>query len=335
VDSEEREQAQRIINRQIENMSRMLDDLLDVSRITEGKIELRKKPVALEAILTAATSLARSGCAARRQELTLTLPPEPVFLHADSTRLEQVFGNLLTNACKYSGHGCHIALSAERAPREVIVRVKDDGIGIEPELLPHVFELFVQASRTLDRQHGGLGIGLTLVQRIVKLHGGDIEARSEGRGHGAEFVVRLPILAEPPPPPPPAPAPVQDMARRILIVDDNTDGARSLAMIQKRRGHVAETASTGPEAVTAAAAFRPEVVLLDIGLPGMNGFEVARKIRAMPELGGVFIIAMSGYGREEDRHEAKQAGFDEYMVKPVDLEQLRAWMRERARKGTA
>jgi len=332
VEPEEREQAQRIIGRQIENMSRMLDDLLDVSRITEGKIEMRRKPVALEAILTAATSLARAGCAARNQELTLSLPSEPVFLDADATRLEQVFGNLLTNACKYSGHGCHIALKAERAGPEVIVRVQDDGIGIDPELLPHVFELFVQASRTLDRQHGGLGIGLTLVQRIVKLHGGSIKAHSEGLDRGAEFVVRLPILAEPPPPPPPVPVPMPEVPRRILIVDDNTDSARSLAMLQNRRGHTAKTAFTGPEALTIAAEFRPEVILLDIGLPGMDGFEVVRQIRAMPELHGAFIIAMSGYGREEDQQEAKQAGFDDYMVKPVDLEELRVWMRERAGK---
>ena len=326
--ADERALAQQIIARQIENMSRMIDDLLDVSRITEGKIDLRKKPVALEAILTAATSLARSGCAAHHQELVLTLPADPVFLEADATRLEQVFGNLLTNACKYGGDGCHIALTAERAGREIIVRVTDDGAGIAPELLPHIFDLFVQASRTLDRAHGGLGIGLTLVQRLVKLHGGSIEARSDGPGRGAEFIVRLPILAQAPAATAPTPRPAQETPRRILIVDDNTDSARSLAALQKRRGHETHTAFTGPDALTAAAGFLPEVMLLDIGLPGMDGFEVARQIRGMPALRGVFIIAMSGYGREEDRLEAKQAGFDEYLVKPVDLDQLRAWLRE-------
>ena len=369
VSAEERAQAQRIIGRQIENMSHMIDDLLDVSRITEGKITLRKKAVSLEAVLTAATSLARSGCAAHHQELTITLPAEPVWLNADATRLEQVFNNLLGNACKYSGDGCHIALHAEvveaeagatsssyspspssssgttgsedRAgvggrgrgrgdAREILITVTDDGIGIDPELLPRVFDLFVQASRTLDRAHGGLGIGLTLVQRLVKLHGGSIQARSEGLGHGAQFIVRLPILAEAPPPAPLPPAPAaRDIPRRILIVDDNTDSARSLAILQTRRGHITQTAFTGPDAVTAAAEFLPEVVLLDIGLPGMDGFEVARQIRAMPALSKVFIIAMSGYGRDEDRAEAKLAGFDEYLVKPVDLEQLRTWLRER------
>ena len=360
VTSVERNDAQQIIARQIENMSRMIDDLLDVSRITEGKINLKKKPVSLETILTAAASLARSGCAAHGQELTVSLPTEPVFLDADATRLEQVFGNLLTNACKYSGDGCHIVLSAEvvaavesssssssssksggrgikdededdyehEGRREVLVRVTDDGAGIDPELLPHVFGLFVQASRTLDRAHGGLGIGLTVVQRLVRLHGGSIEARSDGLGHGAEFIVRLPILAAAPPAPAPPPPPAQETPRRILIVDDNTDSARSLATLQKRRGHETHTAFTGPEAVAAAAEFLPEVVLLDIGLPGMDGFEVARRLRAMPALRGVLIIAMSGYGRDEDRAEAKQAGFDEYLVKPVDLEQLRTWLRE-------
>ncbi len=227
--AEERTEAQRIIGRQIESMSRMIDDLLDVARITEGKIELRKQPVALEAILTAATSLVRSSFVARHQDLAISMPTSPVFLHADATRLEQVFVNLLSNACKYSDEGCHISVTAERAvglgPPEVLVRVRDDGAGIDPELLPRIFDLFVQASRTLDRSNGGLGIGLTLVGRLVKLHGGSVEAHSAGLGHGSEFVVRLPILRE-------APAPVREVelngrnirepSRRILIVDDET-----------------------------------------------------------------------------------------------------------------
>jgi PAS domain S-box-containing protein len=326
---EEHAQAHRIVGRSIENMSRLIDDLLDVSRITEGKIQLRREPVNLEAILTAAASLVRCSCAAHRQELTVRLPDEPVFLHADATRLEQVFGNLLGNACKYAGDGCHIALNAERGEGEVMVRVADDGAGIDPELLPRIFDLFVQASRTLDRAHGGLGIGLTLVRRLVKLHGGSITAHSDGLGHGAEFIVRLPILAEPPPPPPPPPPVARETPRRILVVDDNTDSARSLATLQKRRGHETRTAFTGPEAVAVAADFLPEAVLLDIGLPGMDGFAVARQLRAMPALQGVFIIAMSGYGHGHDRAEAQAAGFDEYMVKPLDLAQLRDWLARR------
>ncbi|HSI65174.1 MAG TPA: ATP-binding protein, partial [Candidatus Saccharimonadia bacterium] len=197
---EEREEAQRIICRQIENMSRMLDDLLDVSRITEGKIDLRKQPVALEAVLNAATNLVQAQSIANGQELKVSLSEEPIYLNADATRLEQIFGNLLTNSCKYSGKGSRISLSAERAegvePPEVIVRVRDDGAGIDVELVPRIFDLFVQATRALDRAHGGLGIGLTLVQRLVHLHGGRVEAHSDGPGCGAEFTVHLPILRE-------------------------------------------------------------------------------------------------------------------------------------------
>ncbi len=335
--AEECGDAQQIIQRQIENMTRMIDDLLDVSRITEGKIELRRQPVALADILTAAASVARSGISARRQTLELSLPREPIFLNADATRLEQVFGNLLGNACKYSDPGSTISLSSERAPAkgteppEVIVRVRDNGMGVAPELLPHIFDLFVQATRALDRAHGGLGIGLTLVQRLVKLHGGSVEARSEGLGHGSEFIVRLPILAAPPaeysPPTPPA---AHEAPRRILIVDDNEDSTRSMAILQRRRGHETRTAFTGPDAVAVAAEFLPEVVLLDIGLPGMDGFEVARRLRAMPALAGAFLVAMSGYGSDEDRVEARAAGFDEYLVKPVDLAVLRTWLRSRS-----
>jgi CheY-like chemotaxis protein len=281
--------------------------------------------------------VARSGISARRQELALALPDEPIFLNADATRLDQVFGNLLGNACKYSDAGATISLRVERAPAtgteppDVIVRVGDTGMGIAPELLPHIFDLFVQATRALDRAHGGLGIGLTLVQRLVKLHGGSVEARSEGLGRGSEFIVRLPTLAARPAelPPPAAPAAPPEASRRILIVDDNEDSTRTMAILQRRRGHETRTSFTGPDAVAVAAEFVPEVVLLDIGLPGMDGYEVARRLRAMPALAGAFLVAMSGYGSEEDRAEARAAGFDEYLVKPVDLDLLRTWLRSR------
>jgi PAS domain S-box-containing protein len=335
VTAEATGQAVDILSRQIDNMSEMIDDLLDVSRITEGKIELRLEEVALEAVLEAAASLAERGIQARGQEITISLPAEPVFLRADATRLDQVFGNLLTNACKYSGRGCHISLSAERAeprgeePPEVIVRVRDDGIGIAPELLPRIFDLFVQANRSLDRAHGGLGIGLTLVQRLVKLHGGSVEAHSEGLGHGSEFTVRLPILTTAAEPAPPPAAENPDTPRRILIVDDNEDSAWTMATLQSMRGHETRTAFTGPDAVAAAAEFLPDVVLLDIGLPGMDGYQVARQLRAMPALAGTFVVAMTGYGRDEDRALTEAAGFDRHMVKPVDLELLRQWLSER------
>ncbi|WP_395738015.1 PAS domain-containing protein [Prosthecobacter sp.] len=329
--AEDQAQALDTISRQIGNMTRMIDDLLDVARITEGRIELRRQPLRLEAVLTAATTLQRSSCAAQQQELTLHLPEEPLFVDGDATRLEQVFGNLLSNACKYSGEGSRISVTAETSTcastgqPEVIVSVRDDGHGISPELLPHVFDLFVQASRALDRSHGGLGIGLSLVQRLVRLHGGTVEARSAGLGHGSEFIVRLPMLTATPSAPAPAPSPParRETPRRMLIVDDNTDSACSLAMLQKRRGHETRAVFTGPDALAAAAEFAPEVVLLDIGLPGMDGFEVARQLRSMPSMCGSLLVAMSGYGSHEDRATAAQAGFDEYLVKPLDLGLLR------------
>ena len=329
----ERAAAQRLIRRQIENMSRMIDDLLDVSRITEGKIALRKQTVALDGILQAAANLVRSACASQGQQLTVSLPSRPVYLNADPTRLEQVFGNLLGNASKYAGSGCHISLSAEMSPdnREVVVRVVDDGAGIDPELLPRIFDLFVQSSRTLDRAHGGLGIGLTIVQRLVTMHEGVIEAHSDGFGCGSCFTIRLPVidcpaLSET--------APVTIHARpkgfRMLIVDDNRDSAESMAMLQELSGHTTRVAHSGPDAILAAGDFKPEVVLLDIGLPGMDGYQVARQLRQMPGLAGSFLVALTGYGSDEDRDLAHAAGFDEHLVKPADLNQLRRWLEDRA-----
>jgi len=329
-----REHAQGLISRQIENMSRMIDDLLDVSRITEGKIELRKEPVALESILVSAADVARASSKMNRQTLVVSLPAKPIVLNADATRLEQVLGNLLGNACKYSGEGSHITLSAERVPAavppEVMIKVADNGIGISPELLPRVFELFVQASRTLDRAHGGLGIGLTIVHRLVNLHGGSIEARSDGLGTGTEFIVRLPILDDAALlPSSAASAPAVQRPLRMLIVDDNRDSAESMALLQELHGHETRVAHNGADAVALAGEYLPEVVLLDIGLPGMDGFEVARRLRGMPGIEGAFLVALTGYGSEDDRERAKSAGFDKHLVKPADLKILQAWLRER------
>jgi PAS domain S-box-containing protein len=334
VSPRERAQAQRLIRRQIENMSRMIDDLLDVSRITEGKIELRKEPVSLEAILNSAATLVKTACAAQGQELTVSLPSEPIHLSADPTRLEQVFGNLLGNASKYGGDGCRISLSAERVPGaeppQAIVRVSDNGTGIDPELLPRIFDLFVQASRSLDRSHGGLGIGLTVVSRLVKMHDGSIEARSDGLGRGAEFTVHLPILSAPTPEPSRAAAPApRNKGLRLLIVDDNRDSAESMAMLQELAGNETRIAHHGSEAIRIAAEFSPQAVLLDIGLPGMDGFEVARRLRAIPSLADCFLIALTGYGSDEDRQRTQAAGFDEHLVKPADLNLLRRWLEAR------
>lgn len=321
----ERAQAQRLIGRQIENMTRLIDDLLDVSRITQGKVELRRQAVMLQPILNSAASLVRDACATRGQQLTVALPSEPVYLHADPTRLEQVFGNLLGNACKYGGEGCNISLSSEvdKDTDEVVIRIADDGIGIDPELLPRIFDLFVQASRTLDRSNGGLGIGLTIVHRLVKMHEGRIEARSEGLGHGAEFIVRLPLYHGPLPD---APLPSSAGAKRglrMLIVDDNRDSAESMGMLQELSGHETRVAHNGSDALVIASSFRPQVVLLDIGLPGMDGYEVARRLRAMPALEDTFLIALTGYGTEDDRTRALDSGFNEHLVKPADLNFLR------------
>jgi PAS domain S-box-containing protein len=330
----ERAAAQRLIRRQIENMSRMIDDLLDVSRITEGKITLQKRTVALENILQAAANLVRPACISQDQHLTVSLPPHPVYLNADPTRLEQVFGNLLGNASKYAGTGCHITLAAELDPdrNEVVVRVADDGAGIDPELLPRIFDLFVQSSRTLDRAHGGLGIGLTIVQRLVAMHEGAIEAHSNGLGSGSCFTIRLPVvehsaLADTGP----IAFHAQPRGLRMLIVDDNQDSAESMAMLQELSGHTTCVAHSGPEALLAAADFKPDVVLLDIGLPGMDGYEVARQLRRMPSLAEAFLVALTGYGTGEDRDQAHAAGFDEHLVKPADLNQLRRWLEDRTR----
>lgn len=336
---EERAQVVEMLGRQIGNMSRMIDDLLDVSRITEGKIELRRQPVALEEIITSAASAARPSLAARSQDLVVVLPEEPVILNADATRLEQVLGNLIGNASKYSGDGSRILVEAERCinaePPEVVVRITDEGIGIPKELLPRVFDLFMQASRALDRTYGGLGIGLTLVQRLVRQHGGSVEAHSDGPGRGSTFVVRLPLQPGHTIPSAPAPSPQSERPKRMLIVDDNQDSARSMATLQRRRGHETRIACTGLEALTVAAEFHPDVVLLDIGLPRMDGFEVARQLRAMPAMDGVLLLAMSGYGCASDLEKAKQAGFDDYFIKPVDLDRLRECLRKHPGTGAS
>jgi PAS domain S-box-containing protein len=322
------ERARQLIARQTENMSRMIDDLLDVSRINQGKIELRTRIVELQGVLSAAAEVARQSCEIHGQTLTVSLPDEAVYLDADATRLEQLFGNLLGNACKYSGPGSHIRLSAEVVNRqEAVIRIADDGIGIDPELMPRIFDLFVQSSRSLDRSHGGLGIGLTVAERLVRLHRGVIEASSEGLGKGCEFVVRLPLAeAAPDRPEPAASGPAVTRSLRMLIVDDNEDAASSMALLQELRGHVTRTAANGTDALKIAADFVPQVVLLDIGLPGMDGFEVARRLRELPAMKSSFLIALTGYGSQSDRQRAKEAGFNEHLVKPADMNLLGGWL---------
>ncbi|MGH7858871.1 MAG: ATP-binding protein [Candidatus Binatia bacterium] len=330
------QRAREIIDRQIENMARMIDDLLDVSRITQGKIRLRKDPVELVAVLSRAVESSRDDIDARGQDLVVSLPREPVYVEADAARLEQIFANLLNNAAKFSDRGGHIWLTVETADgaadssEEITVRVRDDGIGIAPQMLPRVFEVFIQADRSLERAHGGLGIGLTMVKSLVEAHGGRVEAHSRGIGQGSEFVVRLPNLrregtgTERREGPEVAVAgspssPVAPVARalRVLVVDDNLDAAESLSAVLELAGHRVEAAHDGPGALETAKRFQPDVVLLDIGLPGMDGYEVARELRRLRLPAKPLLVALTGYGQDEDRRLAREAGFDQHWTKPV------------------
>jgi PAS domain S-box-containing protein len=313
--------ARGVIDRQVEVMSRLLEDLLDVSRISHNKLELRTERVELAAIVNAALETSRPLIEAGDHELIVTLPPETIHLDADPVRLAQVFANLLSNAAKYTEEGGQICLSAQQQGSDVIVSVKDNGIGIAAEMLPRVFEIFAQSSQALERSQGGLGIGLSLVKGLVELHGGSIEARSDGPGRGSEFVVRLPVAVESPirQPAPPgdddSELPVRQ--RRVLIVDDNRDSADTMAMLLRMIGHEVGTAYDGEQAVEVAGALRPEVVLLDIGMPKLNGYEACRRIRQQPWGQGMYLIALTGWGQEEDRHRTEEAGFNHHLLKPV------------------
>ncbi len=319
------DQAVATIERQVTQMVRLVDDLLDVARINRGKIELRRERVALKPVIDQAVEVSRPLVAKRRHELTLELPSQPVFLHADPTRLAQVLSNLLNNACTYTEPGGRIWFSAERQGSDVLISVKDSGVGIPADMLPQIFELFTQVDQTLERSQGGLGIGLALVKQLVELHEGTIEASSDGPGLGSEFVVRLPLLIEQHAEDHAA-APMTRIAatssRRILVVDDNEDSAKSLAKLLSIAGHETRIAFDGLEAVAAAEEFRPDVVLLDIGLPRLNGFEACRRIREKAWASAITLVALTGWGQDEDRLKAKDAGFDHHLVKPPEYTAL-------------
>jgi signal transduction histidine kinase/DNA-binding response OmpR family regulator len=321
--------AREMVERQIRHMTRLIDDLLDVSRITRGKIQLRKEDVDLAAVVARAVDSARPLVEQSGHRLEVAVGPEPLWLHADPTRVEQVLANLLNNAAKYTEPGGRIWLAAGREGGEAVVRVRDTGIGIPPDLLPRVFELFMQAHSAMDRSQGGLGIGLTLVHRLVQLHGGSVGVHSEGPGRGSEFVVRLPLTSRPAseeagsPPETAPPAPPARRARRVLVVDDNRDAAQSLSMMLELDGHEVRTAHDGPVALEAVRDYEPEVVLLDIGLPGMSGYEVARRLCAGSDAGRPVLVAMTGYGQEEDRRRTREAGFHHHLIKPVDPQVIR------------
>jgi signal transduction histidine kinase/DNA-binding response OmpR family regulator len=328
IDDADLRWANDVITRQVEQLVRLVDDLLDISRITGGKVQLRKEPIDVAAAVERAVETSRPLIDARKHELAVTLPAEPVLVEADLVRLAQVLANLLNNAAKYTGEGGSIALEVAREGDEAVFRVRDNGIGIAPEMLPSVFDLFTQADRSLDRSQGGLGIGLTLVRKLVELHGGVVQAFSEGANRGSEFVIRLPVLVHAPAPAAAGngvPAASAGAApRRILIVDDHPDVSRSLARLLRLGGHEVKATQDGPAALRELAGYRPQVVLLDIGLPGMDGYEVARAIRTQPGTESIVLVALTGYGQDEDRRRAREAGFDHHLVKPVDPDLLLA-----------
>jgi two-component system CheB/CheR fusion protein len=317
--------ARDVIDRQTDRMARLVDDLLDVSRITRGKLELRKERLELRAVLDDAVEAARPLIDQAGLTLRVDVPDEVIVLDADRARLSQAVTNLLNNAAKFTPRGGEVWLSADREPERASIHVRDSGIGIDDQVLPHVFDMFVQGEKSIEQSHGGIGIGLTLVRRLVELHGGEVEAHSKGPGSGSEFVIRLPV----------APGdsvgketkhPGEEVrqngdGRRVLVVDDNRDSADSMAIFLRLIGHEVATAHDGIAAIAKCNEFKPDLVLLDIGLPGLNGYDVARKIR---EQHGdrVILIAMTGWGQDEDRRRAHEAGFNHHLTKPVDFNVL-------------
>jgi signal transduction histidine kinase len=317
--------ARELIGRQTDHLTRLVDDLLDMSRIASGKITLQKSVASLASILEGAVDLVRPMLERNSQQLVANLPAEDVWVTVDPVRVSQVVGNLLHNAAKFTEAGGRIALEAQVSRDGVQIAVTDNGMGIAADVLPHVFELFSQADRSLDRTQGGLGIGLSLVRGLVELHGGVVDAYSAGVGQGSRFVVRLPamVLASGPPQPraqPPAAG--AKGPRRILVVEDNADAAESMLMLLQGLGHQVSMVNDGAQAVAAAKSFRPDVILLDIGLPGVDGYELVRQLRLVQETRDARMVAVTGYGQPRDRERSAAAGFDHHLVKPVDPAKL-------------
>jgi PAS domain S-box-containing protein len=333
---EQRRQAEEVIERQVAHMSRLLDDLLDVSRITRGALELQKTRTELTSIIGAAIETARPSLDAKHHNLVLDLPSQPVQLEADVVRLAQVFSNLLINAAKYTDPGGQIQLRAHQESATVVVSVTDNGIGIAAELLPRLFTMFFQSHRALGRAEGGLGVGLSLVRGLVMLHGGSVQAHSEGFGRGSEFTVRLPIEA-PLPQDFDADIETESLAAgsglKILVVDDNRDAADTCAMLLEASGHHVQTAYTGRQALELARAFRPHALLLDIGLPDIDGYKLAAQIRATPWGRAAILVAVTGWGQEQDRLRAVSAGFDQHLVKPISAETVESLLQSLARRA--
>ncbi len=329
--SAQRLEADAIIERQVRHMGRLLDDLLDVSRIARGTVELRRERLQLATVVASAVEAARPAIEAKGHALSVEVGEAPVWLDADPVRLTQILANLLTNAAKYTDRGGRVALCAAVESGTVRIAVRDNGIGIAPEMKPRLFTLFSQADSALHRAEGGLGIGLALVRGFVGLHGGTIEALSEGLGRGSEFVVRLPVAAAPAPHTDGAPlGHLGEEGLRVLVADDNADGCRTCAMLVSLWGHEVRTAASGSEALALLESWRPDVALVDIGMPGLNGYQVAARVRQSPWGAGIRLIAVTGWGQEEARRRSLDAGFDEHLTKPVDAARLERVLGEAA-----
>jgi PAS domain S-box-containing protein len=327
------QKAKIVLQRQVGQLAHLIDDLLEVSRVITGRIQLHQERLEMRGIVERALESVRPQIERRNQELSVSLPAEAIWLQADPTRLEQVVVNLLNNAAKYTDEGGQIRLTAQQEGGEVVLRVRDNGVGIAPALLPRIFDLFSQADRTLDRSQGGLGIGLSLVQKLVELHGGTVEAHSAGLGQGSEFLVRLPALS----PVREAIAPIERAKQpaqtsRLLVVDDNMDSADMLVMLLQMFGHEAKATYSGQSALETAVEYQPDFVLLDIGLPDMNGYEVAQHLRQQPQTKDVRLIAMTGYGQDSDRQRSQEAGCEHHLVKPVDPQKLQDLLATRAKQ---
>jgi PAS domain S-box-containing protein len=318
------DRIQGVLQRQVRQLVRLVDDLMDVSRVSRGKIDLRKAPVQLADVIRSAIEESQPLLDSAGHQLTVSVPETALTLDADPVRLTQVFANLINNAVRYTERGGHIWVAACRDRNNAVVSVRDNGIGIMPEMLPRVFEMFAQEAHSSGRSQGGLGIGLTLVDNLVRMHGGSVEAKSEGRGRGSEFIVRLPLAQQ---------AQIAQAAEarrngqplvthRVLVVDDNQDAAESLAMLLQSLGAAAHVVNSGAAALAALDAFRPDVVLLDIGMPGMDGYEVAQRIRQQPQFNAVKLIAVTGWGLEADRRSSRASGFDHHLTKPIDIAAL-------------
>jgi signal transduction histidine kinase/ActR/RegA family two-component response regulator len=315
-----------VIDRQVDHLTRLVDDLLDVNRITRGRLEIRRERSDLGEILRCAVDTIQAAIQERGQGLHVSLPAEPVWMDADVVRMTQVFLNLLDNASKFTPEGGSIWITAERAEDGAIVRLKDTGAGITPEELPQLFQMFYQIRRSTTGTQGGLGIGLALVRLLVELHGGTVEAMSDGHERGSEFIVRLPALADAAAPGwkevPEEEAAKAIVVRRVLVVDDNVDSAESLAMLLRLGGHEIETAYDGLQAVESAERFKPDLILLDIGLPRLDGYDAAIRIRERTDGREVVLVAVTGWGQDEDRRRTREAGFDAHLTKPVDMAAL-------------